>query len=125
MEPLRIVVADDDPTLQLLLEHALRRDARFELVGVVEDGRLVLELVTSTDADVLVLDLDLPGATGLQVLAELADRARPTVVVMSSSGRRARERAMAAGAHAFLDKLQVVDDLADAIHAAVVDAPPS
>lgn len=117
--PLRTLVADDDPTLQMLLRMSLQADARFTVVGVVDDGRTALAEVARLHPDLLVLDVDLPGTDGFGVLAALPPAERPLVVVLSSNGPAVAARALAAGAVAYLDKVDVADDLAGAIHAAV------
>ena len=120
--PLRVVVAEDDGTLALLLRLSLHADERFRLVAVVGDGESALAAVDRHDPDVLVLDLGLPVLDGFDVLDRLgsARDGRPTTVVISSVGHTDRARAMGAGAHAYLDKLEVADDLAGAIHHAAV-----
>lgn len=117
--PLRVLIADDDAALGLLLSISLGEDDRFDVVGVVDDGREVLARVRAADPDVLLLDLDLPGRDGLGVIEDLGEVTRPLVVVLSASGDDGRGRALGAGASAYLDKAVVAEDIPGAVHAAV------
>lgn len=117
--PFRVLIADDDAALRLLLTISLGEDDRFDVVGVIDDGREVVDRVREADPDVLVLDLDLPGRGGLGVIEDLGEVARPLVVVLSASGVDGRGRALGAGASAYLDKAAVAEDIPGALHDAV------
>lgn len=116
-EALRTVVADDDLSMRMLLGIALDLDDRFVVVGRAADGREALDLVDELDPDLLVLDMEMPEVNGLEVLATLSGRARPTVVVLSAVGTpHLIEQALRAGAVAFLDKGTAATDLPGALH---------
>jgi DNA-binding NarL/FixJ family response regulator len=93
----------------------------FDLVGVVEDGRALLEEAARRKPDVVVVDITMPRLNGLEAIP-LLKKADPNVkivvVTMHSEAAYAR-RALAAGAHGFVLKHAAPADLVAAIRAAV------
>ena len=70
--PIRIVIADDHPIFRDGLRRLLAVEPDFEVVGEAADGRKAVERVVALRPDVLLLDLAMPGAGGLETLRELA-----------------------------------------------------
>lgn len=100
-----VVIVDDQPDLRLLLARLIERDGRLRVVGEAEDGERALAAVAEHDPDLLLLDLGMPRADGLQVLAALSDRPRPRVVVLTGFTDPATlDQARALGAAACLVK---------------------
>jgi DNA-binding NarL/FixJ family response regulator len=81
---MRIALADDHRVVLDGLRSVLANEPDFEIVGEAVDGREVLDVVEEKKPDVLVLDLMMPGANGLEVTRELAKRAPATRVVILS-----------------------------------------
>jgi DNA-binding response OmpR family regulator len=105
--PMRtVVVADDDAGFAEIVRSALR-DGGCRPV-LVESGQAALRAVLSERPDVLVLDLGLPGLTGLDVLSRLQDVSpaqRPRLLVLSADrGMADVEKAFALGASDYLIK---------------------
>lgn len=69
--PLRILVVDDEPNIRRLIEHHLVR--RGHQVDVAVDGFDALEKVRAQRPDLLVLDVNMPGPDGFEVLAALKE----------------------------------------------------
>jgi two-component system, NarL family, nitrate/nitrite response regulator NarL len=63
----RVVIADDDPDIRVLLRSLLDLDHRIEVAGEACDGAEALERFTELHPDVLVLDERMPGLYGLEV----------------------------------------------------------
>jgi len=118
----RILICDDEEVLRALVRATLD-DARYEIVEAA-DGDESIELARSLKPDVILLDMMMPGRTGLEVLEIL--RADPelsrTPVVMLTARARASDRdaAVAAGADRYLAKpfsplelISVVEELLD------------
>ena len=114
---IRILLADDLGMMLHLLRGLCESDGGFEVVGAVETGEEAIELALRIKPDVMVLDIKLPGISGLEVARRLTRRLPDTKIVvltaLDSYGFAAR--AMAAGAHAFLTKQAVVRELVNAI----------
>ena len=81
----RVLVAEDDGDVQLVVRLALEREGM--KVETASDGPTALEKALAEPLDVLVLDLDLPGLDGLDVLESI--RATSDVPVIIVTGRRA------------------------------------
>jgi CheY-like chemotaxis protein len=73
----RTVVADRDPDQRRLLGIVLEKDDGFEVIGEADDGPTAVACVVDHEADLLVLDADLPGLDGIAVVSQLR-RERPT-----------------------------------------------
>ncbi len=77
----RVVVADDDPDIRVLLQSILDQDQRIEVAGVATDGGDALAQFEAQRPEVLVLDERMPVLYGLEV-AEQVLRAHPTQIVI-------------------------------------------
>ena len=71
--PIRVILADDHAIVLNGLERLFSSHADFAVVRTCRDGDEALAAVRAADADVLVLDMRMPGRTGLDVLRELKD----------------------------------------------------
>ena len=106
-----IFIVDDD--------HATRRSLRLllEIEGFdaqeFAGGRPFLDAARPVDGDCLILDLHMPGMSGLEVLEELRRRGDrlPVIVVSGHLNRTARTRALAGGALAVIEKPAKVEGL--------------
>ena len=67
---IRVVVADDEPDVRMLLRVQLEREG-FDVVGEAVDGREAIERCADTEPDALVLDLLMPGVNGFEAITEL------------------------------------------------------
>ena len=83
----RILLADDHPMIRTALE-ALLRDTGFEIVGVAGTGEAALREVDRLEPDILLLDLSMPGGSGMDVLRRIrggkasADKRTPLKIVL-------------------------------------------
>jgi DNA-binding response OmpR family regulator len=104
---LRVLVADDEEDIRALVGVAAGK-AGCTVVGSVGDGTAALAAVRETRPDLAVLDVSMPGRTGLDVCAELrADPATAGVrVLLLSAGASFDDvaRGLSAGADAYLAK---------------------
>ncbi len=100
-----ILICEDEPSLRELMRIALDGDYAFAEVG---DGLEAAELVRELKPDLVLLDLMLPGQSGLEVLKQMREepglRKTPVIVVSAFSGEAERRDAAAAGADRFLSK---------------------
>jgi DNA-binding NarL/FixJ family response regulator len=123
----RIVLVDDDPSMQSLLRLVLELDGEFSVVGQASDGAAVIDLVAAEAPDVVVVDMHLPRASGEQVVDALRHRtggrgARPAIVGYSAESERLAAAA-AAGADATVCKDEPLEALLDALRR--VGRPPA
>lgn len=103
---LRTLVIDDSDDLRDLLGVVLEESGRFQVVGSVGDGKTGVEVAGRERPDLVLLDLAMPGAGGLDVLPALRAAApASTVVVMSGYPRDDFERRVVGrGAAAYVEK---------------------
>jgi DNA-binding NarL/FixJ family response regulator len=81
---IRVAVADDHPVVREGLVAMLETQRDFAVVGEAGTGPEALALVSKTDPDVLLLDLELPGVDGVGVLRRLeTDRSRTRVIIFT------------------------------------------
>jgi serine/threonine protein kinase/DNA-binding CsgD family transcriptional regulator len=115
--PLRVLLADDHTILRKTLVNFLSQRDEFMVVGEAGDGETALQQTLALTPDVLVLDLNMPGKGGLDVIPEIRAKA-PSVRVLVLTGRNEDyyiNRALRAGAHGYILKSASENDLLDAI----------
>jgi len=71
-DAIRIIIADDHPLFRKGLKSLLNAESGFTVVGEAENGDEAVRTARSLQPDVLLLDLAMPGASGLDALGELA-----------------------------------------------------
>ncbi|MBP6691110.1 MAG: response regulator [Xanthomonadales bacterium] len=115
---LKVLVADDQPANQIVLRRILEKAGHETLL--VSSGDDVLSRVENERFDVVIVDLHMPGISGLDVILQArvmeAGRAQtPFIVLSADATAEARHACEAAGAASFLLKPVVVTKLLDAI----------
>jgi CheY-like chemotaxis protein len=115
----RVLVADDVDTLRMLVRLTL--EPEFAVVGEAADGVEALRLARELEPDVVVLDLNMPGLDGLQVLEALqAELPATRVVVLSGlAPDLVAGQALDLGAVRFVEKGRPLDELRDVLRAVV------
>lgn len=84
MTALRIVIADDEPLALERLRVAFEHIPDTEVVGAATNGVQALELIGALRPDLAVLDIQMPGRTGLGVAAALPADGRPEIVFLTA-----------------------------------------
>src|SRR5215472_15064198 len=118
MPKLRLVLAGDSP--QALKELVSLLEVEFEVVATATDGPSTLALIPQWKPNVVVLDLNMPGANGIEVARELAKQPLSPPVVMCSVETDAEvvEAALRAGSIGYVFKAQMGEDLVPAVRLA-------
>lgn len=127
---IRVMLVDDHAIVREGLRRVFERDRDFEVVGEAGSADAALELLRSVPCDVLLLDVSMPGRSGLTVMPELAAFEQPPrALVLSMHDRPAYVvEAMRAGASGYLLKDMEPKKLRDAVRAVASGAsyfPPS
>jgi len=119
---MRAIVVDDNAVVRELVR-AILRSRNHEVVGEATGGSTVLKLCADLRPDIVLLDINLNGSNGLEVLAELRTKHPNLPVVMISgeatSSTVAKARAM--GAHGFVVKPFNADRMLKAIDRAMAE----
>jgi DNA-binding NarL/FixJ family response regulator len=111
----RVLLADDHAVVAQGLE-ALLKDT-FELVGIVHDGRALLEAAETLRPDVIVTDLSMPMLNGLDAIRQIRER-RPNAKVIVLTMHRETQLAVdafRAGASGYMLKVSPAEELITAI----------
>ena len=100
-----VLVVDDDPTQRRLIQAALDREG-YTVVHAETGGQAIDRLVKGEGADVVLLDLVMPGMSGMEALAEIrsAGVTTPVIVLTANGGIDTVVKAMQAGAQDFFVK---------------------
>ena len=77
----RVLLADDHPMIRTALE-VLLGDTSYELAGIAGTGEAALEELERLDPEILLLDLQMPGGTGMDVLRAVRARKKPVKVIL-------------------------------------------
>jgi DNA-binding NarL/FixJ family response regulator len=119
MSAIRVLLADDHTLVRAGVRRILEAEPDLEVMGEVADGAAALEALRSTPADVLVLDLTMPGLDGFEVLrrAKAAYPALKVLVLTMHASAEYVARAVQEGADGYLLKDSAVHDLKAAIEA--------
>jgi DNA-binding NarL/FixJ family response regulator len=102
----RVLIADDHAIVREGLKRILAADRAFAVAGEARDGHEVLAAVRAGGFDVLLLDLSMPGRSGIELIGQVkAERPELRVLVLSMHGEQQYAvRAIRAGASGYLTK---------------------
>jgi len=101
---MRVLLADDQPKVRSALRLLLSQEPDVEVVGEAADTETLLALAKATQPDLVILDWGLPGLHTTDPMSALR-ACRPNASLVVLSGRpEIRQRALAAGADAFVSK---------------------
>lgn len=114
---IRLLLAEDQSMVREALAALLGLDPDFEVVAQVARGDEVLAAARTHEVDVALLDIEMPGRTGIEAARELhAEFPAVKIVILTTFGRPGYLRtAMESGADAFLVKDAPAAQLADAV----------
>ena len=112
---MRVLLADDEVRVRYALRVLLRQQPGVELAGEAVRAGDLLDALAVVRADVVLLDWELPGSGGPQLMAAMQSIC-PRVAVIALSGRpEVRREVLAAGADAFVCKSDPPDRLLSAL----------
>jgi len=118
----KVLIVDDHPLFRSGLRQVIAADARFDLVGEAGDGETALKFILEQKPDIAVLDVNLPGLSGLEIARKLQAKKNPTRIIILTMHKEEEmiNRALDSGVGGFVLKENAVEDILDAI-AAVAD----
>lgn len=120
LPPLRVLIVEDDPMMQLGLEQSLTAQPHITIVGQAEDGYLGVEAALKLKPDLVVMDIGLPRLDGIAATQQIKAKLPDVRVVVLTSHTTETEiiAALSSGADAYCLKGATVDRLLAAIAAA-------
>jgi DNA-binding NarL/FixJ family response regulator len=115
--PVRVLIVDDHHAFSEALRALLEQVDDIQVVGTAASGSEAIDRVRVVGADVVLMDVGLPGMDGLETTRRvLGIHPDARVIVLSGQTEsEARDAAIEAGASAYLVKGALVDDVVDAI----------
>lgn len=118
---IRIVVADDHTTVREGLKQILAGDGEFEVAGEAQNGDEAMERVRTLDFDVLLLDMAMPGPSGIELVKQVrAEKPGLRILVLGlHEEEQYAVRAIRAGAAGYLPKADASSQLVPAVRKVV------
>lgn len=119
METRRVVLCDDHEIVREALRSLIEAEGDLEIVGEAGDGDAVLAVVDRLKPDLLLLDIEMPGRDGIEVMVR-ALRTDPdlrVILLSAHEGPELMDLARASGAAGFLTKTEAAREILPAAHA--------
>ena len=85
MEPIRALIADDDAGMRLLMRKLLEKSGGFALCGEACDGEQLLALAAQHQPQLVLLDVEMPGVSGVDCARELQDSDPQTILIFATA----------------------------------------
>jgi DNA-binding NarL/FixJ family response regulator len=114
---IRVVIADDHTLVREGLKQLLRAAGGIDVIGEARDGHDVLKIVRESDFDVLLLDMSMPGKSGMELIKQVkSEKPRLRILVLSMhQEHQYAVRAIKSGASGYLTKDSASTQLVSAI----------
>ncbi len=112
-----VLIVDDHPLFRNGLRQVIQDDARFELAGEAADGETAWKLIQEKKPNVAVLDVNLPGLTGLEIARKIHEKKLRTHVIILTMLKEEDliNRALDFGVNGFVLKENAAEDIVNAI----------
>lgn len=114
---IKIIIADDHPFIREGIKKVIDGEIDLKVVGEAENGHELLDLLRKESPQILILDISMPGKSGLELVKQINELYPKLPVLMLSihSEERFAIRALKAGAYGYLTKSSISDELIKAI----------
>ena len=118
-EPIRVLVVDDHAVVREGIRHVLSEGAGFTVVGEAQSGTEAVASAAQLKPNVVVLDISMPGGSGLHAVSEILERVNGVRVLMLSVHEDVEYmiESVRAGAHGYLRKDSTPAELREAVRA--------
>jgi DNA-binding NarL/FixJ family response regulator len=122
---IKVVIIDDHPLFRQGLRQVILSDPRFELVGETDNGEGAIQLIERLKPDVAVLDLNLPGVSGLEAANLLRARKSKTglVVLTMLKDEQAFNQAMNLGIKGYVLKENAAGEILNCVASVAAGEP--
>jgi two-component system LytT family response regulator len=87
--PLRVLIVDDEPLGRQRVADLVRKERGVEIVGMIGDGVSAVEAIRSLTPDLVFLDVQMPGMSGLEVVRTIGPADMPTTVFVTAYDKHA------------------------------------
>ena len=112
-----VLVADDSPEIRTRLVEALLELGNLEVIGPCTDGDEALQLFQAHSPDAVILDLQMPGIGGLDLITKIRERNTATIIIILTAHDSPvyRDRCLTAGANFFFSKNEELAEIVAAL----------
>ena len=94
--PRSILIVEDSFIMRTLIQDIVQSDPEFVVVGMAENGKVGLQKVRELKPDLVLLDIEMPEMTGLEMLKRMALVSKAKVIIVSSLGQAGSPQAVEA-----------------------------
>ena len=117
--PVRVVIADDHPLFRAGLRQTIEAEPSLRIAGEAGDGAAALDMVASLKPDAVILDLNMPGMSGFEVIAAMRGRGLPgEIVVLTLHKEEAMlAKAVSLGVRGYVLKSSAASDIVECLRA--------
>jgi DNA-binding NarL/FixJ family response regulator len=121
MKRTRVFIVDDHPIFRRGLREVINADASIEVIGEAGDGSTAFEQIKSSRPDIAILDIHLPGMSGLELCQSLQRLRPPVAVIMLTlhDQETTFNAALDSGAQSYLLKENAVQEVLSALQAVI------
>lgn len=115
----RILIADDHPIFRSGLRQVIEADQSMSVIAEAEDGASALKLIRAHKPDIVVLDINMPGVSGFEVVESMRkEHSSGEVVLLTMHNEEAMfTRALSLGVRGYVLKDSATSDIVNCLHA--------
>ncbi|MBA8779343.1 response regulator transcription factor [Staphylococcus schleiferi subsp. coagulans] len=115
---IHVIIAEDQTMLRQAMVQLIEMNEHIHVIADVGDGKSALKVAQETEADVLILDVEMPELTGLEVLQQVREKNIPIKVIIVTTFKRPGyfEKAVAYDVDAYVLKERSIDELIHTIN---------
>jgi len=113
----KVVIADDHPFIREGVKKVVNSKTDLEVIGEAENGNELLDILEEKEPNIVILDITMPGKSGLELLKQINSLYPdlPVLILSIHSEERFAVRALKAGAYGYLTKTSISEELIKAI----------
>ena len=117
MNKINVILADDHAVVRMGFRLLLQDTKDITVAGEAESGEEVLKLLNTLTADIIVMDISMPGIGGLETISRIVSKNKPPKILILSAHEDAihPKRSLKAGANGYLSKRGAAEELIKAI----------
>jgi two-component system, NarL family, invasion response regulator UvrY len=115
---IRVLITDDHPVVRRGIRQILEDDERIILIDEASDGKELLKKIDSQEYDVILLDISLPGRSGIELISQIKKAHQKTAILILSihSEELYAIQALKFGASGYLTKSSAPEELLSAVY---------
>jgi two-component system invasion response regulator UvrY len=115
---IKVLITDDHPVVRRGIKQILQEDESISIIDEASDGKELVQKIISDEYDVVLLDISLPGRSGLDLISQIKKIRKKTAVLILSihSEEIYAIKALQFGASGYVTKTSAPEELITAVH---------